>query len=213
MLSAILKYLIAKLAAQGYIQEVDGLASTVKRDGERITGVFFNGELLHINFDNYQSYAFFMQKGRVDRDTEEDRFLANVYRITETYPLSIILYVQNTEDINCESKAQNTAWSIAQLLTGKHPNLMATTGLQYIGMRVTGIDLDGPSIYESIFSGDSRLKDDDILIEINFSVTIEGEEKCFTTYPCEVQVQGDSDTNTAFGTDETNNNEVILANP
>jgi len=212
MLSAILKYLIARLSAQGYMQQLDGLAATVKRDGEKITGIYFNGELLHINFDNYLSYAFFLQKGKVDRDTDEDKFIANVYKITETYSLSVILYVQNAEDINCESKAQNTAWSIAQLLTGKHPDLMSETGLQYAGIRVTNIDLDSASIYESMFSGESRLKDDDILIEISFAVTIEGEEKCFTTYPCAVEVIGDAG-GSAFGTDENNNNEVISANP
>jgi len=212
MLSAILKFLIARLAAQGYMQKVDGLASIVKRDGQTLTGVFERGELININFDNYATYAFFLQKGKVERDTEDDKYIANAYKIIETYPLSVVLYVQNSEDINCESKAQNTAWSIAQLLTGKQPELMAATGLQYAGLRVVNIDLDGGAIYESLFNGDSKLKDDDILIEITFAVTIEGYQSCFTTYPCAVEVIGDAG-GAAFGTDETNNNEVINANP
>lgn len=213
MLSQILKYLIALLQQQNYLDSVKGLANTIKRDGEKITGYYENGELQPIDFDSYTAFTFFLQKGKVSRTTDENKFVACAYKIKETYSLSIVVYLQGLEDINCESRAQNMAWSIGQLLTGKHSNLINDTGLDYVQMSVKNIDLDKNSIYESLFTGDSKLKDTDILIEISFDVEIEGEEKCFTTYPCVVTVQGDTGENTAFGTDETNNNELINGNP
>lgn len=208
MLTAILKYLIALLNEQNYLDEVRGLASTIKRDGEKLTGHYENGELIPIDFDSYSAFTFFLQNGKVSRNTEENKYIACAYKVRETYNLSIIVYRQGAEDINCESQAQNMAWSIGQLLTGKHETLMADTALDFVQMSVKTIDLDKNAIYEKLFIGDSRLKDTDTIIEIAFDVEIEGDEKCFTTYPCAVYVQGDAG-GAAFGTDETNNNELI----
>jgi hypothetical protein len=212
MLPAIISYLTEQLETLEYMDKVGGLACTITRDGQTLTGQYEQGELVPVDFDTYFSQLFFMLKGKVTRDTAEDKYTACTNRVKEIYNLSLILYRQGLDDINCHSRAQDMAWHIAQQLTGKHNQLARQAGYDEVSMRVKNIGLDGPAIYCTLFSGESRLTENDALIEINFEVETEGEERCFVSYPCLIKVQGDAGSNTAFGTQNGENNELINGN-
>ncbi len=212
MLSVIISYLITRLEDLNYLDKVAGLASTIKRDGVKLTGYYQQGELVPIDFDQYFSLVFFVQNGKVTRETTEDKYTACRYRVKEVYNLSLMLCRQGGQDVNCFSQAQNMAWHIAQQLTGKQYPLMAQTGLDEVTIRIRNIGLDSDSIYEALFSGESRLTENTALLEINFEVETEGDEQCYVTYPCAVSVQGDGGSNQAFGTNELNEKELINGN-
>ncbi len=195
-----------------YVDEVLGLATTIKRDGVKLTGVYKSGELVPVDFDAFDSLVLLLQNGKVSRQTLDNPFVACSYSIKESYNLSVILYKQGYEDINCRSMAQDVAWQISMALTGVHPQLMAETGFDVVSMQVKNVSLDSAGIYEALFSGDSKLTENDTLIEINFEVETTGEEQCYVAYPCAANVQGDADANTAFGTDAENNDELINGN-
>lgn len=199
MLTAIIKYLIAKLETLEYLDKVSGLAKTVTRDGAKLTGYYQQGELVPIDFDQYFTQVFIVQNGKVSRETTESKYTACAVKVKETYNLSIILYRHGNEDVNCHSQAQNMAWHLAQQLSGKQYALIDETGLDDAVIRIRTISLDGDSIYETLFSGESRLTEDGTLIEIIFEVETEGDEACYVPYPCAVNVQGDGDGNYAFG--------------
>lgn len=184
MLSPVLSYLIGLLGSLSYIDTVKGLVVTKKKDGQKFTGVFDGTELVQINFDLFGSLAFFIQTEKIKRETNDHPFIGSKKQIKLTIPLSVILYKQGAENVNCESESQQIADGIAKNLTGVHQQLITNLSLDLAEIHTNDIDYDKDSIYESLFSGDSVLKDNDILVKIDFEVILDGLDSCFANEPC-----------------------------
>lgn len=184
MLSNSVKYLKAKLAAANLIHSVYGLGEIKTVDGERFPAVYEKGDLIHADFDTKTSMSFFLLDGKVSRETEESQMIAGLYNVKEAIPMKLILYVQGSEDINCESKSQDIAWGVSKTLTGKQLSFMSELSLDFSSIEVKETDLDGESVWESLYSTETRLKDSDILIAISFTFNVEGFESCFVNDIC-----------------------------
>ncbi len=185
MLSPLIKYLRAKIAATQFVDKVYGMGEVRELDGEKFPAVYNNGELIHIDFDTYEEVCFFILDGKVSREGSESPYIANVNNIKDVYNLKCILYIQGDEDINCQSDSQRIAYAVSKAITGIHPTFSTETQLDLAFGEVKEIDLSGDSVWGDIFSGDSKLKDDDILISISFDFTLSGREECFVSDDCE----------------------------
>jgi hypothetical protein len=188
MLSEIMMYLKTKIASLQYIDKVYGLAEIiVQGEGEnavRFTGTYVNGELQALNFDTNETQVFFLLDGVVQRETVENSMIACAYKTRETYSLKAILYEKGNEDINCNSKSQQIAWSISKLLTGKQKELMESTSLDFVMISTGSINLDKHSIWKQLYSEPDALREDDLLIEIQLKIETEGDEVCYVNAPC-----------------------------
>lgn len=188
MLSKIVSYINSQLSGMTYIDKVYGLAHIghdVADDG-KFPVVYEGAEPIGVNFDNYKSCVFILQDGKPDRSgLEEHPHLACTYRISETHHLRLILYKQGLESVNCDSESQNIANSIAKFITGKHSQFSDEMNLELTTMHVRSISTDRYEIWGSLFSENYSLNNADMLVQIDFDVTIEGVESCFVTDPCE----------------------------
>lgn len=185
MLTTISQYLKQRIQALNYIQQVYGIGQLLQVNGEQVPSIKINGEDTHVNFDNYKSLVFFLKNGNVGHSAEEHPFLANADLITKTYPLRLILYSQAIENTDCNSLSQSLADNIISSLNGEQAAFKASVSVDRCRIEFGNTDLDKYSVWESLYSIDSVLKDADVLIAIEFTVTITGLESCFTDSPCE----------------------------
>lgn len=185
MLSTAIKYLTAKLNAVSLVDAVYGLGEVKTIDGEKLPVIYEKGDLIHVDFDTKKSLSFFLLDGRISRETEESTMISGVYNVKETIPLKLILYVQGSEDINCESLSQDIAWSISKTFTGRQLAFSTEVLLDYAGIEIKEIDLDGEAVWNSLYSTETRLKDNDILLSVSLSFNMEGREECFVADPCD----------------------------
>lgn len=185
MLTTISQYLKQRIEALNYIQQVYGIGQILQVNGEQIPSVNVNGEQVHVNFDNHSSLVFFLKNGNVGHSAEEHQFLANADLITKTYPLRLILYSQALENTDCNSLSQSLADNIISALNGEQAAFKESVSVDRCRIDFGNTDLDKYSVWESLYSIDSVLKDTDVLIAIEFTVTITGLESCFIDSPCE----------------------------
>lgn len=185
MLTTISQYLKQRIQALNYIQQVYGIGQLLQVNGEQVPSIKINGEDTHVNFDNYKSLVFFLKNGNVGHSAEEHPFLANADLITKTYPLRLILYSQVLENTDCNSLSQSLADNIISALNGEQAAFKASVSVDRCRIEFGNTDLEKYSVWESLYSIDSVLKDADVLIAIEFTVTITGLESCFIDSPCE----------------------------
>lgn len=184
MFPVILQFLMAKFNTLSYIDKVFGLGATTKVQGEKIAAVYVEDELVPIDYDQYKSLVYILADGAIERITEEHPLVSNAEIVTETYPLRAIIYVQNAEAFNCESYSQSVAQGIKKNLSGVQDDIRSATNADLVTVKIKSTELDSGKVWESQFSIDNKLKDNDILIAIDFEVTIKGDEQCFAGEPC-----------------------------
>lgn len=185
MLSVLIKYLIAKLETFEYLDKVHGLSTIVQVGDETMPAVYSGNELVHVNFDSYDSLVYIQQNGKVGRETTEHPAIACKYNVAERYPLRLIVYSQGKENVNCESHSQQIADSIKAALNGKQQTLETAANLTNATIILGDTDLDKNSVWQTQFSSPNQLKDSDILIAIDLEFEIEGDDTCFANNPCE----------------------------
>jgi len=183
-----IKYLKGKLEALGYIQQVYGLAEIVEVPGgekQRFPAVYEAGELQHINFDSYETLSFIIRDGKVRRDKKENPYIANANLITETYPLSIVIYGNGKEDLNCSSHTQSIAMDISRVLENWDKRALEAAGnYEYAEIVVSSIEQSKKAVWDKLTNQDYRLKDTDMLVMVSLEVTVSGEDRCFYGGPC-----------------------------
>lgn len=176
---------MAKFESLSYIDKVFGMAFFTTRNEEKVVGVKEAGELQHINYDQYKSLVYILNNGTVSRTTVEHPDIASLELVTETYPLSVVIYSQGLENVNCESASQSIAQGIKKALSGKQPDLIDAINADNVTIRITATDLDKDAVWKSQTSLPNALTEKDILIAVDFEVTITGDEQCFAGEPCE----------------------------
>lgn len=183
-----IKYLKGKLEALGYIQQVYGLAEMAEVPGgekQRFPAVYEAGELQHINFDSYETLSFIIRDGKVRRDKKENPYIANANLITETYPLSIVIYSNGKEDLNCSSYTQSIAMDISRVLENWDKRALEAAGnYEHAEIVVSGIEQSKKAVWDKLTNQDYRLKDTDMLVMVSLEVTVSGEERCFAGGAC-----------------------------
>jgi len=183
-----IKYLKGKLEALGYIQQVYGLAEMAEVPGgekQRFPAVYEAGELQHINFDSYETLSFILRDGKVRRDKKENPYIANANLITEIYQLSIVIYGNGKEDLNCSSYTQSIAMDIARVLENWNKRALEAAGnYEYAEIIVSGIEQNKKAVWDKLTNQDYRLKDTDMLVMVSIEVTVSGEDRCFEGGPC-----------------------------
>ena len=185
MMPVIAQFLMAKFESLSYIDKVFGMAFFTTRNEEKVVGVKEAGELQHINYDQYKSLVYILNNGTVSRTTVEHPDIASLELVTETYPLSVVIYSQGLENVNCESASQSIAQGIKKALSGKQPDLIDAINADNVTIRITATDLDKDAVWKSQTSLPNALTEKDILIAVDFEVTITGDEQCFAGEPCE----------------------------
>lgn len=185
MLSVLIKYLIAKLETFEYLDKVHGLSTIVQVGDETMPAVYSGNELVHVNFDSYDSLVYIQQNGKVGRETTEHPAIACKYNVVERYPFRLIVYSQGKENLNCESYSQQIADSIKAALNGKQQTLETAANFTNATIILGDTDLDKNSVWQTQFSSQNQLKDSDILIAIDLEFEIEGDDTCFANNPCE----------------------------
>jgi len=184
MMSLILQFLIAKFTTLPYISKVFGAASFVEVGGEKVVGVYEGSELVQLNFDAYKSLVYVVANGSSNRSTVEHSRIATLETATEVYPFRVVIYSQGKENVNCASYSQSIAQGIKKNLSGLQTELMDAVNADTVVVRVTDCDYDKANVWKSQTSLPNSLKDDDILVSIDFEVTITGDESCFAGEPC-----------------------------
>jgi len=184
MLSVILQFLIAKFESLSYIKKVLGLGSTVSVDGEKVIAVYQGSELTHVNFDNYSSLVYILTNGNSTRTTVEHPVIATLEQVTEVYPLRAVVYSQGLENVNCSSYSQSIAQGIKANLSGLQEDLESALNAFNIIIKVTDTNFDKANVWSSQTTLPNSLKDADILLYLDFEVSITGDEQCFAGEPC-----------------------------
>lgn len=184
MISVIIQFLIAKFGTLPYISKVFGMGSFVEVDGEKIVAVYSDSELVHVNFDNYQSLVYILNNGSQTRTTSEHPFISNLEKVTEIYPFRAIIYSQGAENINCSSYSQSIAQGIKKNLSGLQEELREAINADTVTVRITDCDFDKVNVWKSQTTLPNSLKDSDILVSVDFEVSIIGDEQCFETDLC-----------------------------
>ena len=183
-----IKYLKGKLEALGYIQQVYGLAEIVEEPGgekQRFPAVYEAGELQHINFDSYQTLSFIIRDGKIRRDKKENPYIANANLITETYHLSIVIYGNGKEDLNCSSYTQSIAMDVSRVLENWDKRALEAAGnYEHAEIVVSSIEQSKKAVWDKLTNQDYRLKDTDMLVMVSLEVTVSGEERCFAGGAC-----------------------------
>lgn len=186
MLPVIIQFLTAKFESLPYLNTVFGLADFITVNEQKVVGVYSEGELLQMNFDTYASVIYLVKNGNVKRDTQEHPYISNLEQVTETYPLRAVIYSQGIENVNCSSQSQSIAQGIRKNLSGAQEDLEAAINAENVIIRIIDTELDKSNVWKSQTSLDNSLKDADILISIDFEITVTGDEQCFAGEPCEV---------------------------
>jgi len=185
MYSAIIQYLTGKIESLNAISKVYGLGNIVSYNGEEYPSVVSNGENVHVNFDLFKSLSFILKNGNVSRTTDEHPFLANAEKVTQVYPFRLIIYSQNTENENCESLSQQIADYVSAQISGYQSQFVSQLGLDGAKITVNSKNTDKYAVWSELYSVEHRLKEQDVLISIDFEFEVSGDETCFTTAPCE----------------------------
>ena len=184
MISVIIQFLIAKFTTLPYISKCFGLASYVEVGGERVVAVYENSELVQLNFDAYKALTYIVTNGNSTRGTVEHPYIANLEKVTEVYPFRVIIYSQGKENVNCSSQSQSIAQGIKKSISGLQDELVDAVNADTAIVRITDCDYNKNTVWASQTSLPNTLKDDDILVSVDFEVTITGDEQCFAGEPC-----------------------------
>lgn len=188
MISVILQFLIAKFGTLPYISKVFGLGSFVDiqvGDGtEKVVAVYSGSELVHVNFDNYSSLVYVLNNGSFSTTTTEHPYISNLEKVIEIYPFRIVIYSQGLENVNCSSYSQSIAQGIKKNISGLQEELREAINADNVIVRVIDCNYNKKSVWESQTSLPYSLKDADILVSIDFEVTVTGDEQCFAGEPC-----------------------------
>lgn len=185
MYSAIIQYLTAKIENLNAIQKVYGYCNIISYNGEEYPSVVSNGENVHLNFDLFKSISFILKNGNVSRSTEEHPYLANAEKVTQVYPLRLVIYSQNTENENCESLSQQIADYVSAQISGYQTLFISQLGVDSASIKVTSKNTNKYDVWGELYSTEHRLKESDVLISVDFEFEISGDETCFTSSPCE----------------------------
>lgn len=186
MQSILIKYLTEKLANLPYLSKVYGLGSVIDKGEGRFPAVYSGNELQPIPYDSYRALTFMLPNGKVDIETSDHDYLGCVDRSNETYPLKLILYSQGNENVNCSSHSQNVANGLRLYLSGVQNAFQSAIGLENAKISITGIETDKNVVWNSLYNTPSKLKDNDILIALEFEFQLEGVLSCFISQPCDV---------------------------
>lgn len=188
MQAVLVKYLTEKLDGLPYISKVYGLGALVNKGEGQFPAVYpeKGNELMPIPFDSYRALTFILPNGKADTEPTDHPFLGCVDRSTETYPFKLILYSQGSENVNCSSHSQNVANGLRLYLSGVQNAFKTAIGLENANINITAVDVDKNAVWNTLYNTPVKLKDNDILIAIEFEFEIQGVLSCFLTQPCDV---------------------------
>jgi len=184
MMSLIVQFLIAKFTTLPYISKVFGLASFVEVGGEKVVGVYDGSELVQLNFDAYKSLVYIVSNGSYKRETVEHAYISNTETVAEVYPFRVIIYSQGKENVNCSSYSQSIAQGIRKNISGLQTELNDAINADNVVVKFTDCDYDKANVWKSQTTLPNSLKDDDILVSIDFEIAVTGDENCFAGEPC-----------------------------
>lgn len=184
MISPTAKYINTVFESLPYLGNVLGVGEVVEIDGSKLPAYWHNGELQHINFDSHNSLVLLLKNGEVTRDTVEHPFLGNSEQITETYPYTALFYKKESENINCDSLFDGVINGAKKNLSGRKKDLATALNAENVTIGITKSNFDKFNIWDSIFTGEVKPKETDLLASFDLEVKITGNEQCFTGEPC-----------------------------
>jgi len=184
MISLIAQFLIAKFTTLPYISKVFGIASFVEVGGEKVIGVYNDSELVQLNFDAYKSLVYIVPNGSYKRETVEHPYVSNTETVVEAYPFRVVIYSQGKENVACSSFSQSIAQGIRKSISGLQTELSEAVNADTVVIKFTDCEYDKATVWKSQTTLPNALKDDDILVSVDFEITISGDENCFAGEPC-----------------------------
>lgn len=126
--------------------------------------------------------------GTVTREESEDITTKGCgLGIVQTAPMKLVCFfdknIYNTDDANITFKVGN---NIANTISSENIKSLATSlQVDYVNVRVDGINTDRRSIFGEEFDGiEYDLPSDLGLVSIDYTIEVAGDESCFVSYGC-----------------------------